>query len=986
MDKLKSIKNHIFNFFKNPFKDFKKALTLLALIIGTMLLAVIIVCLSRDSFFVVNTDDMVQYYPIMSGFIDKIKEGKLSLYDHSFFHGTSIFAQTYYVPFDIFTLLTLIFSFIFQNEQAYFIVNMIKILSGSLLFAYVLHKQGLKPKTIFFGGLIWGFTGLLATEIVYPVYLSLLFYVPLAMFVADEFICNKFKFWYIPVYILIAVFYDFYIAYMLCAFLFIYTLIRAYTLDKFSIIGKNTLIKNKDFYIYSFGLLGLILLGVMMSAVVFLPSYSYINNKTFRNPTNNTSFFVYLAKEWPSHYIDVTSTYFMPGDPIAILHPRGGYMDKHASLFMGIGSLVYLVMFFFTKNKENNRLKVFVILFNILLCFPIVSMIMSGQTVPYIRWFFIVYVLNVLAVIKSIEYFDYQFGKTIPQKILIASIFMAMIWYVYTLFKNEKFTMYTDNQFKDYIYIIFMVVSALYLISMFIPKINKHITQALLGVECLIAAGCVFAYSFNTSDYYLYAQKRTNLFMEELKDVGVDGKSLLDETSVHKAAVQAYETEWFTNAGLRNGNINSGTFFHSFYDATINDYYKYYLYYNDLAWTRTEHYNYYMPFSMVSGYKYYIVPTRYNWIAPDFAKYVNNVVYRHDNGYDYIDHKIYEITDMKPFIIYDEFTNERYSYGDTFRQGYLNLLYGSFGSNFDSSKTDKYSDLTGKQSFELITKHYNLRTISRQDMINNSEISKLENDTYSTYKTGTAQYLGVEKLFISYGDNSDYYKFQIPSSYINSSTKYLTFQATGYSNTQYKDWKFLTNQEYYVTDASDDVSTVKGCFFGSFGIDTNTNDYDNCNDTDFKPSYVYVRAIDSTTPTLNVHAFTNKLMDNYLKEQNQYRNQESYLDGNKMYIKVNYDSANYGRILKTNYTYSSEWKTSDPKFETVNILGGFLGVVLPAGSSSCDIVLTFKPDSLATGAIISTVSITALTTATVCIYLHKKKKDETSSSENELEQ
>ena len=52
-----------------------------------------------------NSDDLIQYYPYVSGFFDKIKQGNVSLYDTSLFGGVSFFSAAYYIPLDIFTFI-----------------------------------------------------------------------------------------------------------------------------------------------------------------------------------------------------------------------------------------------------------------------------------------------------------------------------------------------------------------------------------------------------------------------------------------------------------------------------------------------------------------------------------------------------------------------------------------------------------------------------------------------------------------------------------------------------------------------------------------------------------------------------------------------------------------------------------------------------------------------------------------------------------------
>ena len=211
--------NNYFQIIKKPFKSYKNTFITLISIYSLLILTIFIICSALGGFFTLNTDDIIQYYPFMEGFINKLKHFEFSLYNNSFFMGTSAFASTYYIPLDIFTFLTFIISYIMPTDRAYGLINLFKIMSGGILMSYFLKEKDFKNKTIFLYSLIYSFGGLLATECVFPVYWSLLFYIPLGVIIIDKYINNHKLFFLVPLYTLIIIFYDFYIAYMLLAFI-----------------------------------------------------------------------------------------------------------------------------------------------------------------------------------------------------------------------------------------------------------------------------------------------------------------------------------------------------------------------------------------------------------------------------------------------------------------------------------------------------------------------------------------------------------------------------------------------------------------------------------------------------------------------------------------------------------------------------------------------------------------------------------------------
>ena len=57
------------------------------------------------TYFNSNSDDVAQYSSILSQYIEYLKNGKLSFYNFTNNTGSSVFADIYYVPIDIFTFL-----------------------------------------------------------------------------------------------------------------------------------------------------------------------------------------------------------------------------------------------------------------------------------------------------------------------------------------------------------------------------------------------------------------------------------------------------------------------------------------------------------------------------------------------------------------------------------------------------------------------------------------------------------------------------------------------------------------------------------------------------------------------------------------------------------------------------------------------------------------------------------------------------------------
>lgn len=895
-------------YIKNPLSSYKRVLISLSIIFGAIALIVIIVSKALGGFFNLFTDDIAQYYPFMAGFIQKLKAGEVSVYNNSFFAGASEFANGYYIPLDIFTFMTLILSYIFKTEFAYSIVNLLKVGMGGLLFAHVLKKQGFKNMTVFYTSLIFSLGGVLATTCVFPVYLSLIFYVPLGVYVMDRFRENKKYFFMIPIYVLVIILYDFYIAYMLLAFIMIYMLMIGYAKDEFSIIGKKSFYKNKRFYYLMFGSLGLIFVGLFMSLAIFLPNYCYITDKTTREVVYET-----LHKYNIKHYLAIISTYFTTSNPITILIGSGDYKRNHASMFITLQGLIYLFQFFALKGKENNRIKVFVILFNVLMCIPLVSMIMTGTSESYIRWFFIVYFINLYASAKAMDAKDMKYNEGIASKVISAFVLLLSLTIVLILFlKKNQFTMYDNSEFYWPVLIIFLVFNLLYLIFIFIKKGYKA-TRIFMVLELIASATIVYVNVGGTSNYYTSSSDHVHDAVDKLKQ-----HSSYTSTNAYNAAMMTYETAWLNNPALLAGKVNTPQFFHSFYDCTINDFYSYYYNEYTLSWSKRENFTYYLPFQVLTGTKYLI---SYHYQYLEMPKYFTKV---HEDGY----YQYFELNDLKPFIIYDEFLNTKHS--DPVTQTAIMMQYGSFGSAFET-----------QEIFEDYCKYMNLKIVDFQEASN-----AIKNVSVKRSIGTTSTLVDVDGTTYFKADLSSY-EFPKDHSTLVFYVKSQTYRGGAYSNA-------------YVLDTDGNKHQL---FYGMVGY----------NGT-WTPKEIYFSAYDNTAHNMLVYSLGDDFYYDYLAKQNQYQNQYFELDNGKMTIKCDYQASKYNRILKTNYCYSDEWKVSNPNYKTINILGGWLGIVLPAGSTSCDITLSFEPTGLNLGLTIGSFTFGAFSVICGAIFISNINK------------
>ena len=434
-------KDKIKNFYKNIFSNpFKTTLYTGALVFVVLLIYYLYIIIFKDNFYSAYSDDVYQYYPLMNDFISGVKSGKWSLFSYTNYLGASVFSDTYYVPLDHFTLIIFLFSFIMPTEIAMSIVELLKLIGGMMSLCLFLSFKGYKPKWIHLIGLLYFSSSGITCFSCFPSFTSLAFYLPFSLIIAYEFL--KGKWYFVSPFAMLCVFYNYYLAYTVFAFM-------AFTILVMLIIERERWYK----VIYKTAIyVGLIVFGLLMGMAVFLPSVLFILKSTSRSVVegssiskmvmiiktyfelpltfissifntikntfihnvgllkpNNTvirdSFvqFRYLLHtvsktrtidgiRYFSSFFDPEVLYrimgsaFVPSTPSSFYGYLGSYFLEHASIYItGVGILISSYVWFL-KDYKSRVFKIVLIVLVILVCLPLFSYIFSANlSVLYTR-------------------------------------------------------------------------------------------------------------------------------------------------------------------------------------------------------------------------------------------------------------------------------------------------------------------------------------------------------------------------------------------------------------------------------------------------------------------------------------------------------------------------------------------------------------------------------------------------------------------------
>ena len=923
--------------------------------LACILTGVLVFTMSYPAFFnsLLNdaSDDILQYYPYVGGFFEKIQTNTLSLYDKNLMFGASFFSGLYYIPLDIFTFIAFLFSYIIPGEMAYAGTFVLRIMAGSFIFYYVLVRH-LNNKTAFFGAIILFIGGMVEAYYIFPIYLGIVTYAPLAMLIVDLCIEKKGVYYYlVPIYVASVVFFDFYMAYMLIGFLCIYYVIKNHIENEYSIFGKNTIFINKKFWLRFLEFMGMVAIGLLISMFILLPSALYILNESSRQSTNITESIWYFSKKvdgenavsW-RHYFTQVINLFIPNEPHRFcLVEAGDYVREHASLYVTSGGLIYLCSFFLIFRQRENRLKFWVVLFNILLLIPLFSMILGLNTSPYVRWFFIPYMLNIYAMALGMNNMEMKLGKYNLFKILplaVLSVGISLITYVLIAKPDLYIHYHVDDPFFYPILIGALIFTGSYFILLLCwmifnflkknPKVFIILMECFIFLEVIFGGIVIFINVGNSNSYYIDTKTMLKTQKTELEKLGYK------ESDGYR--INAYSSNgWSTlNANTLMG-VNAGRYFQSFYPVGANKLYS--AIYMDYStdWGRVFNFGY----SLIGGplYNTKYIATNENLEMPE--KYYDKYT---DDNYTY-----YIFKEDIPFIVYDKGYTSPTSLGALERQASL-LEYAYI-----------YKPEQDKDYYKEQKLNYELSMFESYGAITDSNFEIVSYSNVSSYVSQFMKKLYLDECNIEY---NEYRVYDLTTTGVKNVLNNMdaVYVWPSSSNFRKEDHSYMYLREKN-TNNPEEVDTEEN--YGSL----HQMHYNDLMLGEYTPTQLLVQfKKEEYSKGLDLYAYSYKLIDNFINHQSEYTDKYFSLDGDIMKIKCTMPNSK-ARIIKTAYAYSEDWKIkNNTNYETVVVDGAFLGILVPEGETNVDITLRFEPAGYYLGLQISlsgiilflTISLTSL--------------------------
>ena len=920
------------------------------------------------SFINYGTDDVAEYHIYIDSFFRKIKTGTLSLYDTGLYGGTSFFSGVYYFAIDLFTLFAFVLSYFVPTAIAFTLSMLLRIYFGTMIIYYVFIRKGYKPFVCFLIAFIYFTGGVTQTELVFPVYVGVCFYAPLAMLLVDLVIEKGNRYWLlIPIYGAVCIVYDYYISYMLFAFMAVFFVIEMHLHEeKFFLLTKK-------FYIKLAMLLGLILFSILLAAGFALPSIYYMLNESLRSSqAMDKSIWLFAetgsaTTPWLPHYFAQWCNIFMPNDPFSLcLIPTGKYIREHATLYITAGGLIYLSYFFFIWGKTENRLKFWVLLFNIMFAIPLFSMIFTFNGWPYVRWFFIPLLINLYAAAMAMNKKSFNIGvkpytKILPL-ILIAAGFGTLLMVLIT--KTDLFMHYNDTNYFYYpILIGALAFLGIYIIIMFLIIIFEIIKKykalrVLYVILPILILGEAFYSGFitfsNIGDVN-YLKNTTTLKNEKehLYEIGYK------DIEGYRVGIFSKPAKNTTNTNVLIDKANTNSFFQSFYNVPLDYYYRDICNMSTFSgWSRSTVYGYGMLDSNITNTKYIIEEKDCNWINLPEKYYEYYGDYTDSNK---VESRYYSLKNMPQFIVYDNVFNIDSS--TRYNKMYYDIALLSHGyvAINDTNQTDK-NLLKHLETNQKKIEESGIKFVDIYDVITEAK-SKVISQSFTG---GDEEFLkGYETFDLTDSRYDKIFKKDVIAFIPNSSKIYADDGINFYFYYDTIEGNTDSSKGHY------DPLLYNNFYPGAYEPIDSENNY-------YRPTKIVVSKREEYSSQGVLYAYNFDVYDNFINQQNEYTNRIFTLDGNKMHIEFN-NNNNDVKIIKTAYAYSDDWIINSEGYDTCDVDGGFLGIIVPKNTQNINVDLTYIPAKVELGCKITIISsiiyVCGIAVAFIVPVIIKKKKN-----------
>lgn len=346
---------------------------------------------SSGTSFIWQSDGFTQHYVLFQDYVNMWREfllnptGGFQFWDWTIGLGADVIASYgYYVVGDPFVYIGLLFPSSMMEFAFHFLI-VLRIYCIGLAFIFYARKMGFSNSGILAGVFVYTFAHYVTLNATrHPFFLMPMVFFPLLCLGVEKILRNETAFLFAGI-VFVSAASNFYFFYKLTILVFIYAIFRyvdLYRLEK----------PFKEFWSYFFRALYSYLVGVCMSAVVLFPviwGFLQSSRESGGSPNRMTLY--------PLQYY------------IALLS-NGFISESYLWTVLGFAGIVMLVIpLMFTKRKLFGSIPFMLILFLVMLLFPVFGSIMNGLSGPYNRWTFAIPLFLGIAVA---QFYQHRFDWT----------------------------------------------------------------------------------------------------------------------------------------------------------------------------------------------------------------------------------------------------------------------------------------------------------------------------------------------------------------------------------------------------------------------------------------------------------------------------------------------------------------------------------------------------------------------------------------------
>ena len=530
-------------------------------------------------------DDAVQYHIFTRNFIHSIKDGTFSLYNTNAYYGSSIFEFEYYVPLDIFTLITFLLDYIMPFDYAYSATTALKIVSGVAMTYLLFKKLGFKEKTSFFVSWIYPITACIAFSYLFPCYVSMMFYIPLTIYLMIYEKDFNIK-WRTMIMSFLLMLFNFYSGYM--------TVAIAMTFLLFADVIKTEKL-NKKFWkkeiVSLLKYVPFILIGVASSAFVLIPSILYLLNNS---STSRYATFIY---SWQHIFvlflntISPTSSYSR-----TMVIGNEGYISYQTGLYFSVFGILSIISLLLASNKENKKKYIGVLIVElVMIMVPLFSWIYSMSLAGYSRHFTLFSLVNLYLLGLNYERQGHELEIYKHKKLFIVVLTVPIVTLMAELISSDKARI-LDVSFTN---VSFMIVWLLYFYASFKTTSFKRL---IFGLEFTIGLFLVFSPSLRYYDGSISAANKN----DEIMNYIAEKYDIKPEERIHYR--YDYNFNMVTSKTTTSGNLFSSFYFNEI-DKYTNIYYKETNRY--IRWSKNDTATLDLLRGSFENYKYFVIEDKY---------------------------------------------------------------------------------------------------------------------------------------------------------------------------------------------------------------------------------------------------------------------------------------------------------------------------------------------------------------------------------------